>query len=188
MARPQFRCLLLDKDKKLSSVYEELSADAENNNEEPISETPTVQVSTSETGPNFPFHLRITIEQATKMLRSDILWVTFELPIKTSAPAPPPNIRNAFDVLKKAQSTKSSLPVKYSNPVNGTLKVFNKLVELCQETGVFFRYFLVFCLNFYLIIFFITQARGMCASNKQEATRVSCLSSLEPFQFTPQSF
>ena len=154
IAKPQFRCLLLDKDRKLSSVFQDLSADAENNNDEPIHATPTVQVSTSETGPNFPFHLRITIDQATKMLRSDILWVTFELPIKTSAP--PPNIRNAFDVLKKAQSTKSSLPVKYPNPINGTFKVFNKLVELCQETGIFFRYFLVFFpLSFYLIEFFI---------------------------------
>ena len=47
IAKPQFRCLLLDKDRKLSSVFQDLSADAENNNDEPIHATPTVQVSTS---------------------------------------------------------------------------------------------------------------------------------------------
>ena len=138
ISRPQFKCILVNKDKKFSTLYQEVSADLENNDVVSSSDVPppTVQVSTSEAGTNFPFHLRITIDQASKMLRSDILWITFELQIKPSAPSP--TIKNAFDVLKQAQRNKS-LPVKYSNPINGSLKVFNKLVDLCRETEVFFR-------------------------------------------------
>ena len=136
ISRPKFSCILADREKKLSTLYKEFSADLENNNEilHPIQ---TIQVSTSENGDSIPFQARVTIDQATKMLRSDILWVNYQ--IASEKPAPPSSTKNAFDVLKLAQSSKKSLPVKYSNPVNGSFKLFNHLVSLCQETGVFFR-------------------------------------------------
>ena len=134
ISRPKFSCLLVHTGKKFSTLYQELVADLENNN---IEISPTVKVSTSEDGDTIPFHDRITVDQASKMLRSDILWVTFQLPLEKSAP--PPNIRNAFEVLKHAQKTKSSLPSKYPKPINGSFELFNKLVSLCQETGVYFR-------------------------------------------------
>ena len=136
ISRPKFSCILADREKKLSTLYQEFSADLENNNEilHPIQ---TIQVSTSENGDSIPFQARVTIDQATKMLRSDILWVNYQ--IASEKPAPPSSTKNAFDVLKLAQSSKKSLPVKYSNPVNGSFKLFNHLVSLCQETGVFFR-------------------------------------------------
>ena len=136
ISRPKFSCILADKEKKLSTLYQEFSADLENNNEilHPIQ---TIQVSTSENGDSIPFQARVTIDQATKMLRSDILWVNYQ--IASEKPAPPSSTKNAFDVLKLAQSSKKSLPVNYSNPVNGSFKLVNHLVSLCQETGVFFR-------------------------------------------------
>ena len=136
ISRPKFSCILTDREKKLSTLYQEISADLENNNDivHPIQ---TIQVSTSENGESIPFQARVTIDQATKMLRSDILWVNYQ--IASEKPAPPSSTKNAFDVLKLAQSSKKSLPVKYSNPVNGSFKLFNHLVSLCQETGVFFR-------------------------------------------------
>ena len=136
ISRPKFSCILADREKKLSTLYQEFSADLENNNEilHPIQ---TIQVSTSENGDSIPFQARVTIDQATKMLRSDILWVNYQ--IASEKQAPPSSTKNAFDVLKLAQSSKKSLPVKYSNPVNGSFKLFNHLVSLCQETGVFFR-------------------------------------------------
>ena len=48
-----------------------------------------------------PFHLRITVDQAVKMLRSDVLWINFEFPAPEEVP--PPDVKNAFDVLKDAQ-------------------------------------------------------------------------------------
>ena len=148
LSKPKFRCILLSKDRKFSGVLEDLKTDLENNNidDGPCDNeaAPKVLVSTSETGVSFPFHSRISVDQASKMLRSDILWVTFEFPVK-SHNAPPTTIRNAFDVLKKAQTTKSSLPIKYPSPINGTFKAFNHLVDLCRESGVFFRYLFIIC-------------------------------------------
>ena len=132
----KFSCILADRGKNLSTLYQEVSADLENNNED-LRPIQTIQVSTSENGDNIPFHERITIDQATKTLRSDILWVNYQ--ISSEKPAPPSNTKNAFDVLRLAQSSKHNLPVKYSNPVNGSFKMFNHLVSLCQKTGVFFR-------------------------------------------------
>ena len=139
ISRPKFSCILADREKKLSTLYQEIAADLENNNEilHPIQ---TIQVSTSENGDIIPFQARVTIDQATKMLRSEILWVNYQ--IASEKPAPPSSTKNAFDVLKLAQSSKKNLPVKYSNPVNGSFKLFNHLVSLCQETGVFFSYVL----------------------------------------------
>ena len=102
----------------------------------------------------FPFNNRVTLDQASKMLRSDILWVHFEFSQVNKAP--PPGVRNAFEVLKKASVTKSSLPTKYSKPVNGLFQLFNRLVDLCSDSRVFFRYVYISTklLNFsYLIIF-----------------------------------
>ena len=144
ISKPKFRCILVNRFKQFSSLYQELLTDGEIENNEALSEkNPVVQVSTTETGQSIPFHLRITVDQASKMLNSDVLWVTFEHPLQNSASAPPTCVKNAFDVLKNAQrqSSKSSLPSKYPNPINGTFKVFNHLVDLCQETCVFFRYF-----------------------------------------------
>ena len=136
ISKPKFSCILADREKKLSTLYQEVSADLENNNED-LRPIQTIQVSTSENGDSIPFHERITIDQATKMLRSNILWVNYQ--ISSEKPAPPSNTKNAFDVLRLAQSSKQNLPVKYLNPVNGSFKLFNHLVSLCQKTGVFFR-------------------------------------------------
>ena len=143
MSKPKFRCILVDRFKQFSSLFQELLKDEEFENNEGLSDkNPVVQVSKTETGQGIPFHLRITIDQAFQMLHSDVLWVTFELPSQNRASAPPTGVKNAFDVLRNAQrqSSKSSLPSKYPNPINGTYKVFNHLVDLCQETSVFFRY------------------------------------------------
>ena len=136
LAGPKFSCLLIDKGKTFSALFKEVAAaDHENNL---AASKPTIKVSTTETGDTIPFHERITVDQASKMLRSDILWVTFQLPLEKSAP--PPRVRNAFEVLINAQQTKSSLPIKYPKPINGSFELFNELVSLCQGTGVFFRY------------------------------------------------
>ena len=135
IARPKFSCMLVDNEKKFSTVYQELAADLENNN---VGVFPIVKVSTTENGDSIPFHHRITVNQASKMLRSDILWITFELPLLKSTP--PLQVNNAFEVMKQAQRTKTSLPSKYPKPINGSYELFNKLVTLCQETGVRFRY------------------------------------------------
>ena len=137
-SKPKFSCILVDRGKKFSTLYQEVSADLENNNAD-VNVTPSVKVSTSEGGDSIPFHMRISIDQASKMLRSDVLWVTFQFPSEKSAPSL--NTRNAFDVLKLAQTTKKSLPAKYPKPINGSFELFNKLVSLCQETQVFFRYY-----------------------------------------------
>ena len=131
-SRPQFKCLLLDKKKRFLSVFQELETD-----DTFTSMTPGVKVSSSETGTVFPFNDRVTMDQASKMLRSDILWVNFEYP--EVARVPPPSIRNAFEVLKTASATKTSLPNKYPNPINGLFKLFNKLVDQCKDTNIFFR-------------------------------------------------
>ena len=70
ISRPKFSCILADREKKLSTLYQEIAADLENNNEilHPIQ---TIQVSTSENGDIIPFQARVTIDQATKMLRSE---------------------------------------------------------------------------------------------------------------------
>ena len=68
-SKPKF---LVDRGKKFSMLYHEVSADVENNN---TAGAPSVHVSTSEGGDSFPFHMRITIEQSSKMLRSEILWI-----------------------------------------------------------------------------------------------------------------
>ena len=136
ISKPKFSCILADREKKLSTLYQEVSADLENNNED-LRPIQTIQVSTSENGDSIPFHERITIDQATKMLRSNILWVNYQ--ISSEKPAPPSITKYAFDVLRLAQSSKQNLPVKYLNPVNGSFKLFNHLVSLCQKTGVFFR-------------------------------------------------
>ena len=112
-----------------------VTIESNNNNDE--FPTPTIQVATTENGEKIPFNARITIDQASKMLRSDILWVNYQ--ISSTKSAPPTNLRNAFEVLKAAQTTKRSLPVKYPNPINGSFKLFNRLVSLCEESGVFFR-------------------------------------------------
>ena len=132
---PKFACILADKSKKLSTVFEEFASESEEIPESTLG--PTVKISTSDTGEQRAFNSKITLDQASKMLHSDVLWVVFEFPAQKSVP--PPGTRNAFDVLKLAQSTKSSHPAKYSNPVNGTFKLFNRLVDLCKETNVFFR-------------------------------------------------
>ena len=118
-------------------LYQEVSTDVENNN---TAGAPSVHVSTSEGGDSFPFHMRITIEQSSKMLRSEILWVTFLLQFPSEKTVPPLSTRNAFEVLRLDQTTKKNLPVKYPKPINGSFELFNKLVNLCHETGVFFRY------------------------------------------------
>ena len=162
IAKPKFSCILVEKEKKFSTLYQEVSADFENNN---VALPPTVKVSTSEDGDPIPFLSRITIDQAAKMLRSEILWVTFVLPCERSAP--PPSIKNAFDVLKLAQTTKSSLPSKYPKPINGNFELFNKLVNLCKDTQVFFRYS-IYSLSLILlqIMMWFFQTWGMCSSNQ----------------------
>ena len=131
-SRPQFKCLLLDKKKRFASVFQEMETD-----DFITTMAPAVKVSSSETGTVFPFNDRVTIDQASKMLRSDILWVNYEYPEVVRVP--PPGIRNAFEVLKTASATKRSLPIKYPNPINGLFKLFNKMVDQCKDTNIFFR-------------------------------------------------
>ena len=138
IAPPKYRCILVDKGKKFSTVYEEFSAEIDETIDQTSTTQPLVKVSSSETSERKLFNSRISIDQAAKILRADFLWVTFEFP--SPEIVPPPNTRNAFDVLRSAQSTKSSLPDKYKNPSNGTFQLFNKLVDLCRETKAFFRY------------------------------------------------
>ena len=69
---------------------------------------------------------------------AQIFSVNFEYPEVRRVP--PPGVKNAFEVLKRASSTKKSLPAKYPNPVNGLFQLFNKMVDLCKDTKVFFRY------------------------------------------------
>ena len=76
-SRPQFKCLLLDKKKRFASVFQEMETD-----DIITSMAPAVKVSSSETGTVFPFNDRVTIDQASKMLRSDILWVNYEYILK----------------------------------------------------------------------------------------------------------
>lgn len=135
LGKPQFSCILVDKGKTFLEILQELPGDTDNNTV--TKEVPKVCVSTSENGEKIPFHMRIKLEQALKMLRSDVLWVNFEFP--TPEVVPPPETRNAFEVLRLAQKTKASLPLKYSDPANGKFQLFNKLVDLCKETKVFFR-------------------------------------------------
>ena len=132
MSNPKFSCILVKKDRKLSAVYEDI-AEAESRNNNDDFPTPIIRVSTTENGEKIPFNARITIDQASKMLRSDVLWVNYQIQISSTKSAPPTNVRNAFEVLKAAQTTKRSLPVKYPNPINGSFKLFNKLVSLCEE-------------------------------------------------------
>ena len=106
ISKPQFKCVLVDKKKRFAVVFQEL----ESEDDDRSSGAPSVKVSSSETGTIFPFNDRVTIDQASKMLRSDILWVNFEYPEVMRVP--PPGIRNAFEVLKKA----SSLPRKAFQP------------------------------------------------------------------------
>jgi hypothetical protein len=136
ISKPKFTCILVDKGKSLSTLYQEFSTLSDNNNG-PCLNGPSAKVSTSEAGNTIPFHQRITVDQAFKMLRSDILWINFEFPPQEKVP--PPNVKNAFEVLKFAQITKTSLPEKYPRPINGTFELFNKIVDLCRETKVFFR-------------------------------------------------
>ena len=135
IATAKYRCILADKQKKLSAVFEEFAA--EHDEALDTNTTPIVKVGTSEMGEQKPFNSRISVEQAAKMLNTDTLWVKFEFP--ADEVAPPLNTRNAFDVLRSAQSTKSCLPEKYKNPSNGSFQLFNKLVDLCRESRVFFR-------------------------------------------------
>ena len=136
ISKPKFTCILVDKGKSLSTLYQEFSAISDNNNG-PGHKCPKAKVSTSEGGNTIPFLQRITVDQVFKMLRSDILWINFEFPPEEKVP--PPNVKNAFELLKFAQVNKTSLPEKYTRPINGTFELFNKLVDLCRETKVFFR-------------------------------------------------
>ena len=134
-SQPHFKCVLVDKNKSLLAVFKELELEGDDQRR---SADPSAKVSTSESGTFFPFHDRVSLDQASKMLRSDILWVNFEYPEVRRVP--PPGVKNAFEVLKRASSTKKSLPAKYPNPVNGLFQLFNKMVDLCKDTKVFFRY------------------------------------------------
>ena len=133
-SKPQYKCVLVDKNKKLAVVFQQLEAEDHHNRS---SGAPSVKLSSSETGATFPFNDRVTLDQACKMLRSDILWVNFEHPEVRRVP--PPGTRNAFEVLKRASSSKKSLPTKYPKPVNGLFELFNKLVDLCKDNNTFFR-------------------------------------------------
>ena len=119
------------------------------------------------------------------MLHSDVLWVTFELPSQNRASAPPTGVKNAFDVLRNAQrqSSKSSLPSKYPNPINGTFKVFNHLVDLCQETFVFFRY-LSSLLTFKIWFFHLNSGR----KNVSKVLTKSLRARLYPFFGASQQY
>ena len=134
-SKPHFNCVLVDKKKNLGSVFTELESEGGAGS----SADPSMKVSTTESGTFFPFNERITLNQASKMLRSDILWVKFEYPEVRRVP--PPGLKNAFEVLKQASLTKKSLPSKYQNPSNGLFQLFNRLVDLCKDTKVFFRYY-----------------------------------------------
>ena len=133
-SQPHFNCVLVDKKKSLGVVFKELESEGGGQSS---SADPSAKVSIKESGPFFPFNGRITLNQASKMLRSDILWVNFEYPEVRRVP--PPGVKNAFEVLKQASLTKKSLPSKYQNPVNGLFQLFNRLVDLCKDTKVFFR-------------------------------------------------
>ena len=57
-SKPKFSCILVDRGKKFSMLYQEVSTDVENNN---TAGAPSVHFSTSEGGDSFPFRMRITI-------------------------------------------------------------------------------------------------------------------------------
>ena len=76
-SQPHFKCVLVDKNKSLLAVFKELELEGD---DQTRSADPSAKVSTSESGTFFPFHDRVSLNQASKMLRSDILWVNFEYP------------------------------------------------------------------------------------------------------------
>ena len=135
--KPKYKCVLVDKKRRFASLLQdELESEVDGQSS---SQSLNVKVSTSESGDKFPFNDRITFDQATRMLHSNILWVNFEFPEERTAP--PRSVRNAFEVLKNSSLVKQSLPTKYPNPINGLFQLFNKLVDLCKDTDVYFRYF-----------------------------------------------
>ena len=99
----------MDKGDKFPTVYEEVSAETDETIDQTSTTLPIVKVSSSETSERKLFNSRISIVQAAKILRADFLWVTFEFPSPEIVPLP--NTRNAFDVLRSAQSTNTGFPV-----------------------------------------------------------------------------
>ena len=75
-SKPRFKCVLVDKRNRFDTVFQEL-LEKEEDDYSSLS-TPDIKVSCSESGNIFPFNNRVTLDQASKMLRSDILWVHFE--------------------------------------------------------------------------------------------------------------
>ena len=77
ISKPKFTCTLVDKGMRLSSLYKDLLSNSDEKDDS-CAEAPSDKVSTSEGGAAIPFHLKITVDQAVKMLRSDVLWINFE--------------------------------------------------------------------------------------------------------------
>ena len=94
-SKPKFMCRLVNKKKSLLKVFHETEENETQVDNDPDFKPATVKVSSSETGEQFPFHAKITIDQACRMLRSDILWINYEL--ATQRVVPPPNVRNALE-------------------------------------------------------------------------------------------
>ena len=80
------------------------------------------------------FNLNNSVDLFLRVLKTDILWIRYEISLPQPAKVP---IKNAFEVLRSAQVLKS-LPEKLIDPFNQKLNLFNILIERLDDMKVGF--------------------------------------------------
>ena len=83
-----------------------------------------VKISSSKSGGFDKFSTRNTVDLVVKVLKTDVLWVVFERSVTKSIP----QVKNAFDLLKRAQVEKA-LPPKIESPINQKQELFNTIID-----------------------------------------------------------
>ena len=92
-----------------------------------------VKVSSSKSVGFDKFSLDNYVDLVLRILKTDVLWVIFEKCVKEP---PPLLVKNAFDLIKQAQTAKV-LPSKIKKPFNQKQELFNSLVVSWNRCWIF---------------------------------------------------
>ena len=91
-----------------------------------------VKISSTKSGGFDKFSLMNSVSLVMRVLKSDVLWITFEKNVSK-----PVDVPNAFEILREAQANKA-LPRKIEKPFNQKQILFNSLVDAFSDKGVKF--------------------------------------------------
>lgn len=91
-----------------------------------------VKISSTKSGGFDKFSLMNSVSLVMRVLKSDVLWITFEKNVSK-----PVDVPNAFAILREAQANKA-LPRKIEKPFNQKQVLFNSLLDAFEHKGVKF--------------------------------------------------